>query len=425
MNFIAKAGLLTVRFRGFVAVSDMRLIVVNDVSVVRGGATKVAIQCLQACVRAVVDCTFFVGDDGAGLKEYGLHIPTVALGEKPLRDGPDITNIFDRHFNKRAYEALSKLLWESSEETVVHVHGWNQILSPSIFHALAQSRARVIITAHDFFLNCPNGGRLNYKSGEICPVKPMSFECLATNCDKRNYLHKLWRFRRMLGQIGVGNAFWERIEVILVHEKMEAYLTPGPIGNFQTLRTPTEPLTWRPTEPWRRERIMFLGRMTWEKGVRTLGEALRMTGEPATLIGRGPLLEEMQVTLPHCWVPGWLDDATVSELADQARIFVMPSRMPEPYGLVAAEAIMSGIPVIISSNALIAEEIEENGAGLVFKSGDAASLAEALLKVKNDGLVQKLAEGARAFADKIAPSRPEWERRMIAIYAGKTAFLAA
>ncbi|TCU40889.1 glycosyltransferase family 4 protein [Rhizobium azibense] len=403
----------------------MRLIVVNDVSVVQGGATKVAIQCLQACARAAMDCTFFVGDDGTGLEEYGLRLPTIALGERPLRDGPVIANVFDRHFNKRAYEALSMLLARSSEKTVVHVHGWNQILSPSIFHALAESPARVIVTAHDFFLNCPNGGRLNYRSGEICPVKPMSLECLATNCDKRNYLHKLWRFRRMLGQIGVGDDFWQRIEVILAHEKMEAYLTPGPVRNFQTLRTPTEPLTRRPTEPWRHERIMFLGRMTWEKGVRTLGEALRMTNQAATLIGRGPLLEEMQVTLPNCWVPGWLDHETVAELADQARIFVMPSRMPEPYGLVAAEAIMSGIPVIISSNALIADEIEQNRAGLVFKSGDAASLAEALLKVKSDSLVQKLAEGARAFGNKIAPSRVEWERRMIAIYAGEAAFLAA
>jgi glycosyltransferase involved in cell wall biosynthesis len=403
----------------------MRLIVINDVSVVRGGATKVAIQCLEACAGAGVDCTFFVGDDAAGLSEYGLKVRTIALGEKPLRDGPGFANIFDRHFNKRAYEALAKLLRETEEETVVHVHGWNQILSPSIFHALAESRARVIITAHDFFLNCPNGGRLNYQSGEICAVKPMSFDCLATNCDKRNYLHKLWRFRRTLAQAGVGDAFWERIEVILAHENMEAYLTPGPLRNFQTLRTPTEPLTRKPTEPWRRERIMFLGRMTWEKGVRTLGEALRMTGQAATLIGRGPLLEEMQQALPHCWVPGWLDDEKVSELAGEARVFIMPSRMPEPYGLVAAEAIMSGIPLIVSSNALIAEEIRENGAGLVFKSGDAASLADALNMVKSDSLVQKLTEGARAFGKKIAPSRKEWERRMIAIYTRENAFIAA
>ena len=86
---------------------------------------------------------------------------------------------------------------------------------------------------------------------------------------------------------------------------------------------------------------------------------------------------------------------------------------------------MSGIPLIVSSNALISEEIAANGAGLVFKSGDAASLADALNKVKSDSLVQKLTEGARAFGQKIAPSRQEWDQRMIAIYTGENAFLAA
>ncbi|MEY9200006.1 glycosyltransferase family 4 protein [Sinorhizobium sp. CCBAU 05631] len=399
----------------------MRLIVINDVSVVRGGATKVAVQCLQACRNAGIDCTFFVGDDGVGVKELDVAVRTIALGERPLRDGHSIADIFDKHFNKRAYEMLSALLSESQEETVVHVHGWNQILSPSIFHALAASKARVIITAHDYFLNCPNGGRLNFRSGAICNLKPMSLDCLLTNCDKRNYFHKLWRFRRSLVQSGAGDAFWERVEVVLAHEGMETYLKSGPLRHFTTLRTPTEPLTRLSTEPWRRERIVFLGRMTWEKGVRTLGEALRMTGQAATLIGRGPLLAEMQEALPHCWVPGWLDDEMVSETAAQARAFVMPSRMPEPYGLVAAEALMSGIPVIVSSNALIAEEIESNGAGLIFESGDAGSLAEALVKIKSDSLVRKLAEGARAFGKNVAPSRKEWERQLIGIYRGESA----
>ncbi|TCU11895.1 glycosyltransferase [Rhizobium sullae] len=135
---------------------------------------------------------------------------------------------------------------------------------------------------------------------------------------------------------------------------METYLKPGPFRHFTRLRTPTEPLTRLSTEAWRRERIVFLGRMTWEKILRTLG---------------------------------------------------------------------SGIPVIVSSNALIAEEIEGNGAGLVFKSGDAGSLAEALVRIKSNSLVKRLAEGARAFGKEIAPSRQDWERRLIGIYTGEAALV--
>ena len=102
----------------------------------------------------------------------------------------------------------------------------------------------------------------------------------------------------------------------------------------------------------------------------------------------------------------------------------MPSRMPEPYGLVAAEALMSGIPVIVSSNALIAAEVERNGAGLVFKSGDAGSLAERLASTDDDRLMRKLCEGALALGQRIAPSKAEWGRRMVDIYTGRSGFFA-
>ena len=155
-----------------------------------------------------------------------------------------------------------------------------------------------------------------------------------------------------------------------------------------------------------------------------VAEALKQTGRTATLIGRGPLLSEIQKALPHCWVPGWLSDEDVSKLAGEARVFVMPSRMPEPYGLVAAEALMSGIPVVVSSNALIAEEVERNEAGLVFQSGDARSLADKLSSTDDDALMERLSSGALAYGRRIAPSRAEWGQRMVDIYTGKSGFFS-
>ncbi|WP_457580842.1 glycosyltransferase family 4 protein [Ensifer canadensis] len=399
----------------------MRLIVVNDVSEPVGGATKVALQCIEAGVKAGLDCSVLVGDDGAGIRSRFPGVKVEALGERPLRDGVRFTNLFDRNFNGRAYCALRRLL-KAGSDTVVHVHGWSQILSPSIFHALARSDTKVVVTAHDFFLNCPNGAYVHFGKGDICTAKPLSAGCLASACDKRNYLHKLWRFGRAMTQSAVGEAFWGRVGVILAHEGMEPYLSTGPLRNFLTLRTPSTPLTRLPVEAWKNEQAMFLGRMSVEKGVRTLAEALNATGRAATLIGRGPLLQEIQQALPHCYVPGWLDDCEVTAIAAKARYFFMPSRMPEPYGLVAAEALMSGIPVIVSSNALISREIEENQAGLVFQSGNASSLAEKMVLMENDDLVRHLSEGALAYGKRVAPSRDEWCQRMVDIYAGRIKF---
>ena len=83
---------------------------------------------------------------------------------------------------------------------------------------------------------------------------------------------------------------------------------------------------------------------------------------------------------------------------------------------------MSGLPVIVSSNSLNAEEIGANNAGLVFKSGDAQSLAEAISRMDDDALVKDLSLGARAYAQKITLSKSDWVDALIDIYAGRTAF---
>jgi glycosyltransferase involved in cell wall biosynthesis len=271
----------------------VRVIIATDEFVITGGAAKVALQCLEACVDKGLETAVLVGDSG---KEVTTHFPqlkTIALNEVPLRDSQQVGDMLGKTFNLKAYNAMKALLEWGGPDVVVHVHGWSQILSPAIFYALAQHKARVLVTAHDFFLNCPNGGLINYKSGEICTTKPMSMACLTSNCDKRSYAHKLWRFNRQLAHNGVGDAFWSRVGVILVHENMEPYYAGSPLREFLTLRTPSEPLTRKKFNPWENRNTVFLGRMTWEKGVRTLSDALNLTQKSAILIGRGPLQAEI------------------------------------------------------------------------------------------------------------------------------------
>ena len=305
----------------------MRVIIATDEFVITGGAAKVALQCLEACVEQGVEVGVLVGDCGKEITSRFPQLKTIALNEVPLRDSQQMGDMLDKTFNPRAHNAMKALLEWGGPDVVVHVHGWSQILSPSIFYALSQHSAQVMVTAHDFFLNCPNGGLINYKSGEICTLTPMSMNCLASDCDKRSYKHKLWRFNRQLVHNGAGEAFWAKVGVILVHENMEPYYAGSPLRRFLTLRTPSEPLTRKQFNPWENKNIVFLGRMTWEKGVRTLSEALNLTQKSATLIGRGPLQAEIAASLPQCQIKGYLPDEEVTEIASSARYFIMPSRI--------------------------------------------------------------------------------------------------
>ena len=57
-----------------------------------------------------------------------------------------------------------------------------------------------MVTFHDYFSYCPNGGFFNYKKNEICKLKPLSIKCVVCNCDSRNYIIKLYRILRQFVQ---------------------------------------------------------------------------------------------------------------------------------------------------------------------------------------------------------------------------------
>jgi glycosyltransferase involved in cell wall biosynthesis len=95
---------------------------------------------------------------------------------------------------------------------------------------------------------------------------------------------------------------------------------------------------------------------------------------------------------------GQLAPEAVAERTRSARALVMPSRYPEPYGLVAVEAMWSGIPLVVAKSALLAAEIERRGAGVVCNPLDEREFAEALsLLARDDALARRMSD--HAFAD--------------------------
>ncbi|MFM1815112.1 MAG: hypothetical protein RLZ98_1807 [Pseudomonadota bacterium] len=395
----------------------MQVILVNDSSYATGGATKVFLRCIEAALNLGHDVVAFVGDDGEHIRRTYPEVRVVALGERALRVAVEASDIVKKTFNARAMRMLREELAGARDDCVVHVHGWMQILSPSVFRALDRANVPVLVTAHDFFLACPNGAFVDYPTGEVCRRQPLSLSCIGRNCDKRGYLHKLWRAQRTWLQGTISRQVRARATLVLVHEKMADFLDGHGFARTVTLRTPTDAFVAEQVDVASNSRITFLGRMTSEKGVHVLVDALAMIGKPANLLGTGPLLEDVRSKAPGSYCPGWVKEEDVPQLLRQARVFVMPSRMPEPYGLVAAEAMMSGIPVVVSRNSLIAEEVEASGAGLAFESNNAADLARALQRItEDDDLAREMGARAYALGQRFAPSVADWELRLAGLY---------
>ena len=73
-------------------------------------------------------------------------------------------------------------------------------MSVSVVAVAQNMHFPVLITLHDYFAVCPNGGFFNYQKKELCHLEPMSWKCISCNCDKRSYFQKIWRCMRQLVQ---------------------------------------------------------------------------------------------------------------------------------------------------------------------------------------------------------------------------------
>ena len=79
---------------------------------------------------------------------------------------------------------------------------------------------------------------------------------------------------------------------------------------------------------------------------------------------------------------GWLPPSELDTILARATVVVVPSLGGEVFGLVAAENMLRGLPVLVSDLGAFAEVIGD--AGLLFRTGDAEDLARRLATLLRD-----------------------------------------
>lgn len=163
--------------------------------------------------------------------------------------------------------------------------------------------------------------------------------------------------------------------------------------------------------------FVFVGRLTEEKGPDLAARAARRAGVPLTIIGDGPMLEHLKRAYPEVALPGRQPPEILSALVASARALVWPSRYPEPGGLVAGEALWSGLPVIATEHALIAPEIVARGAGLSCNPHDEEALATALTHLaQDDKIARQMSINAFEQTRHLGTTPQSWVDALIGIY---------
>lgn len=260
---------------------------------------------------------------------------------------------------------------------VAHLHNFFPLISPSVVAACESSRVPLVYTLHDYRLLCPIG--LLFRDGAICE------ECMA---------HSLWQSVRhgcyhgsrlhtaaVALSLGVHRlaGTWNRNSttyVALTEFSRRKFIQGGlPAGRI--LLRPNFLMEDPGAGADARSGVLFVGRLSREKGVEFLVEAWKNLPDiPLTIVGDGelrPALEDRlrRDRMGHVRIAGFLPLPAVLAEMKKAALLVVPSLWYETFGRIIIESYAAGTPVLASRLGAMADLVRENRTGLLFQPGNA------------------------------------------------------
>lgn len=330
------------------------VVVINDFDYIQGGASKVAIQTANLLKENNPDLNvyFFSGahDSKSNLRSDVISICT-NQGES-LKSKNKLKGAMDNLYNFKVKKLLKELLLTlDRDETIIHVHGWTKCLSSSVFDVAFKMNFKLVLTLHDYFTACPNGGYFNYQKNEIWTVKPFSLKYILNNCDSRNYFFHLYRLLRFFIQDKIVKLNERLTDVITISDFSENILrkTLNPNTHIHRVYNPMDLDPNREIVDYTKNNyFLYVGRISKEKGVDVFCEGVTKANKEGIVVGDGSELEKLKNKYPNIEFVGWKNSQEVKEYMKKARALVIPSRWYEAAPLTPIEALQYGIPIISS-----------------------------------------------------------------------------
>jgi glycosyltransferase involved in cell wall biosynthesis len=283
-----------------------------------------------------------------------------------------------------SFEARAKIgqLLEADRPDIAHLNNFAHQISPSILDALKRYAVPAVMTMHDYKLACPSYSMLAH--GRPCQrcSGGAYYRCFLNGCVKGSrakslintlemYLHHdMLKIYDNVGIFIAPSVFMKKKLEEMGFRKRIEYLP-----NFISARDYT------PRYDCKDRSIVYLGRLSGEKGLFTLVEAMKkVPGVSLKVIGEGPLRECLEARarddgLPSVKFLGYMrGDALKDEMA-ASMFMVLPSECYENNPISVLEAFASGKPVIGARTGGIPELVKDGETGLTFEPGDPADLA--------------------------------------------------
>lgn len=309
------------------------------------------------------------------------------------------------HYSFEAKKNIEKLIAVEKPD-IAHLNNISHQISPSIIDSLRKSGIPIVMSLRDYKLTCPVYTLL--RDGKLCEECSGGrfYKVLANRCTKGSVSKSAVNMTEM----------YLHHKLMHVYEKIDEFISPsrfllektlemGFKGSINHLPNFIPVSEYTPSFSIEGNSIVYLGRLSEEKGVATLIESVRDLDVTLKIIGDGPLMPRLheQIRARGQKNVVFLGFKTGKELKDEisSSLFtVIPSEWYENNPRSVLESFALGKPVIGARIGGIPELVKDGKTGLLFTPASSEDL-----KAKISALLQKkpaiisLGKNARQFVE--------------------------
>lgn len=293
-------------------------------------------------------------------------------------------------YSQEARVQLRKVL-DDFQPDVYHLNNFNYQLTPSMILEIVKwrkesgNKCKIIYTAHDYQLVCPNHMLNNPNTHKNCE------KCLGghfLNCIKGKCIHG----STAKSAVGMMEAEFWKIKgtyqyidtMICCSEFMKSKMDSNPLFATKTVAMHNfiDKVEWK--EVKKKDYVLYFGRFSEEKGIATLINVCKQLPNVQFIFaGTGPL-EDMVDGVENIKNVGFQKGESLEKLIREARFSVYPSEWYENCPFSVMESQMYGTPVLGAKIGGIPELICVGKTGELFESANEAELQKKIQNLWNN-----------------------------------------
>lgn len=353
----------------------MKVLLVNKFHYMKGGSERYYFTLAEAFKAYGHEVVFFAMQDEKNIpceqSKYFVSNSSVDGGIKSK-----LNMVLHIAYSKEAYKKMKALLADEKPDLVI-LNLVHKQITLSIIDAIKEYNSKLPIfwTLHDLIAVCPSYLMLD-GNGNICE------KCLGghfSNCIK----NKCIKGSRLMSLLAVYEANYIRKKGL--YDKVDLYISPSEFhkkkmleGNFTKspiicLRNPLSLDTEYMLNDSDNGYALFFGRLSKEKGVKTLIEQAVKADVNLKILGTGPIEEELKEyakDFKNVEFKGFQQGTALANYIKNARCVVLPSECYENGPYSAMEAMALGKPLIVSDNGGLPELVEDGVNGYMYADKD-------------------------------------------------------